>query len=244
MNVGLRDGQEDCVFINGKVLQERVFERAVSITTEETRGVFAVCDGMGGHSRGEWASRFVCSALRDALTHFEYTEEFIEHLAERIQNYMENEMIENSGTTIAGVVLDGDNAIIFNAGDSRVYKITKNSLIYLSHDHSLVQYYVDIGYLSRNEAFGHQHKNVIDFGIGDVFKSQWADGARKIYVRGDDLGRDECYLICTDGVNDVMNDDEISAALLPDPFERISDFTNVLTGRMKDNFSFILLGNA
>jgi len=244
MNIGLRDGQEDCIFVNGKVFQERMFERVGAITTEETRGVFAVCDGMGGHSRGEWASKFVCGALQDSLGHFQYSREFIEHLTEGIQNRIENETVENSGTTVAGVVLEGGNAIIFNAGDSRVYKITKKNLLYLSHDHSLVQYYVDIGYLSRDEAFSHQHKNVIDFGIGDVFKADWAEGPKKIHIRDDVLGRDECYLICTDGLNDVMKDDEIFASLHPDPFERLSGFVNTLEERMKDNVSFILIGNA
>ncbi len=244
MNIGLRDGQEDCLFVNGKVFQERTFEGVVVDKTEETSGVFVVCDGMGGHAKGEWASRFVCGALKDKLEHFQYSREFIEDLAEKIQNQMENEMVENSGTTLAGVALTGGCAKVFNAGDSRVYKITKNDFIYLSHDHSLVQHYVDIGRISQAEAFTHPNKNVIAFGMGDVFRDAWAEGTVKVNIQDDSLEPAECYLICTDGVNDVLNDQEIFALLHPDPFERISFFVDALKERMKDNFSFILLGNA
>lgn len=243
MDIGTRDGQEDCIFSNGTVVQQNRCETVSLKKVKKEQALFAVCDGMGGHSRGEWASRFVCQRLKTNLKHLQVSRDFIELLIEKIQNQIENEMVDNSGTTIAGVALKGNESTIFNAGDSRVYKITKNDILYMSHDHSLVQSGIDRGSISRSEAFTHPHKNVIEFGLGDVFKSDWADGDRKVFMREDVLGTDEYYLACTDGVNDVLRDGEILDALLPDPFEGSRELVERLKKQMKDNFSFILIGS-
>ncbi len=241
MNVGSRDSQEDCIFVDGKVFQENSFEKVAVGKSRKSNVLFAVCDGMGGHSRGEWASKFVCEKLRVNLRNFHSSRNGAEFLVEKIQNQMENEMVGNSGTTIAGVALRGDRAEIFNAGDSRVYKITRGGIVYMSHDHSLVQSGVDRGEISPDEAFTHPYKNVIEFGLGDVFKNEWAKGDRATYGRDDYLGEDEYYLICTDGVNDVLRDEEMYDLLDGDPFGGLSVFVESLKERMKDNFSFILI---
>ncbi len=244
MNIGTRDSQEDCIFVNGTVVQQKRFEKITSKRIRKEKVLFAVCDGMGGHSKGEWASRFVCDRLKAHLRQQAFSKDSVELLIEQIQNRIENEMVDNSGTTIAGLAMERDESTIFNAGDSRVYKITNEDIRYMSHDHSLVQSSVDLGYISQGEAFSHPHKNVIEFGIGDVFKSDWAEGTRKVYKREDVLGKEEYYLICSDGINDVLTDGEIFDALHPDPFRKSGELVDRVTKKMKDNFSFILVGNS
>ncbi|HWR57383.1 MAG TPA: protein phosphatase 2C domain-containing protein [Thermodesulfovibrionales bacterium] len=243
MNMGLRDGQEDCIFVNGAVFQQNKFEGIAVRRIKKEKALFAVCDGMGGHSRGEWASRFVCEKLKTGLKYPGFSRDAVELLMENIQNWIENEMVDNSGTTVAGVAMKGSESIIFNAGDSRVYKITKGDIQYMSHDHSLVQRSVDLGYISQKDAFSHPHKNVIEFGIGDVFKIEWAEGAREVCIREDVLGSEEYYLICSDGVNDVLRDEEILETLSPDPLKGCDELVARAAKRMKDNLSFILIGN-
>lgn len=241
MNIGLRDEQEDCIFANGKVIQEHKIKN-----TDIERGdkaVFAVCDGMGGHDKGAWASGFACKKLKENLECFEFSGEFIQGLFRKIQKEIEKEEANNSGTTVAGVALKGNHAKIFNAGDSRVYKITKEDIIYISHDHSLVQSGVDAYSISEEDAFNHPYKNVIEFGIGNVFKNEWDNGRKEFYIRDDDLGAEEYYLICTDGVNDVMRDKEIFDILHSDPFDKFSEFVKYLDERMRDNLSSIIIGN-
>ena len=114
----------------------------------------------------------------------------------------------------------------------------------MSHDHSLVQTYLDKGQLLPEEAFVHPHKNVIAFGLGDVFKNEWGIDDKKVYIKEDILNKDEYYLLCTDGVNDVLRDNEIFSLLQPNPFERFQDFVECLKERMNDNFSFILIGSS
>lgn len=242
MNIGLRGNQEDCIFVNGEIIQEDKLENVKVKAIEGDKALFAVCDGMGGHSKGEWASRFVCTKLNDNLEHFQFSKEFVQDLIGTIQKGMENEGIENNGTTIAGVALEGREAKIFNTGDSRVYKISRQDIIYLSHDHSLVQSGVDQGYISEDETFNHPQKNVIEFGIGGIFKNEWDKGDKKVNIKDDVLGADEHYLICTDGVNDVMRDNEIFDILHNNPLERCSEFIEYLNERKNDNFSFIIVG--
>lgn len=243
MNIGKRVNQEDCIFVNGSIFQEEEIAGSPEKTIEGDKALFAVCDGMGGHAKGEWASRFVCQKLMGPLEHSEFSKEHILDCITEIQSEMEFESMHNSGTTLACLALSGNKAILLNAGDSRIYKITDKDLVYLSHDHSLVQTYLDKGHILPEEAFGHPHKNVIAFGLGDVFKNKWGVDDNKAYISEDILNKDEYYLLCTDGVNDVLRDNEIYSLLYPGPFERFQDFIECLKERMNDNFSFILIGS-
>lgn len=244
MNIGLRDNQEDCIFLNGRVFQENRF---AEVSVEHTSGeavMYAVCDGMGGLERGEWASRFVCESLSHKLPDIQHPGESVATLLKEIQWEFEQKEAENAGTTIAGVVIERDGATIFNAGDSRVYRINEGGMLCLSHDHSLVQEEIDRGFLSDEDAFTHPYRNLIGFGIGDVFRQEWAEHRKETFVANDRRDEKDYYLLCTDGVNDVLRDREIYASLYPEPFDRLSHFVECLKERMKDNFSFILVGRA
>jgi serine/threonine protein phosphatase PrpC len=242
MHIGLRGNQEDCIFVNGEIFQSKRFRNTHVQKVSGSTALFGVCDGMGGHAKGEFASRFVCEKLKEYLKQFTFSTEFIRNIFSEIQEKTVREDIRNSGTTVACVACSNGSAKISNAGDSRVYKITKEDIVYLSHDHSYVQNMVDEGYLSQNQAFTHPHRNIIQFGIGDVFKNQWDKNDMQIHITDDVLGNDEYYLICTDGVNDIMRDDEIKSILYPDPFAHSGNFIECLKERMKDNFSFIIVG--
>ena len=70
-------------------------------TIKGDKAMFAVCDGMGGHSKGEWASRFVCEKLMDSLEQSEFSKDHFLDLIKGIQADMETENMQNSGTTLA-----------------------------------------------------------------------------------------------------------------------------------------------
>jgi PPM family protein phosphatase len=243
MDIGLRENQEDCIFVNGKIYQQNTLKRPSTQTIKGKKGLFAVCDGMGGHSKGEWASRFVCEKLKDYRKNITCSPENLKNVFKKMQLKIEEEGAVNCGTTVACVVSDSDHAMICNTGDSRVYKITPDDILYLSHDHSYVQSMVDQGYLSQEAIFRHPNRNVVEFGIGDVFKKKWDRDDREVYMKEDILHKGEYYLICTDGVNDVLRDSEIYDILHADPFNRASEFIENLRKGMKDNFSFIIIGS-
>jgi serine/threonine protein phosphatase PrpC len=242
MDIGLRETQEDCIFVNGKIYQKNTFKRPSAQTIKGPRGLFAVCDGMGGHSRGEWASRFVCEKLKEYRKDITCSRENLENIFKKLQQNVEGEGVVNCGTTVACVVSDGDHIMICNTGDSRAYKITGDDILYLSHDHSLVQSMADQGYLSHEDMFRHPNRNVIEFGIGDIFKQRWDRDGNAVYIKDDILHAGEYYLLCTDGVNDVLRDSEIYDILHADPFGRVNEFIGNIRKDMKDNFSFIIIG--
>jgi PPM family protein phosphatase len=242
MDIGLRENQEDCLFVNGKIYQQNTFKRPPAQTIKGPKGLFAVCDGMGGHSKGEWASRFVCEKLKEHRKNITCSRENLKDVFKKMQMKIEEEGVVNCGTTVACLVSDGDHTILCNTGDSRVYKITPDDILYLSHDHSFVQSMVDQGYLAQEDMFRHPNRNVIEFGIGDIFKKKWDRGDREVYMRDDILHDGEYYLLCTDGVNDVLNDNEIYDILHSDPFNKVSEFIEKIRKNMKDNFSFIIIG--
>ncbi|MDQ7055628.1 MAG: hypothetical protein Q9M89_03730, partial [Persephonella sp.] len=131
-------------------------------------------DGMGGLSHGDVASRFVCEKLKEMSIPF--SKEGVVNALRKIQQEFEKSALTWSGTTVAGVYIKEKRGIIFNVGDSRVYKYTPERLIYLSHDYSYVQSLVDRGIISYEEAFCHSEKYIVEFGIGDVFSQEWASG--------------------------------------------------------------------
>lgn len=133
--------------------------------------VFAVADGMGGHSAGDRASSAVVerlgvladvvgeSAIGDALT-----------LAANDIDALSVDLPLGAGTTVTGAVLDlsGERPsfLVFNVGDSRVYSFIRNELVQVTRDHSVVQELVDAGIIEPHEAEGHPESNVITRALG------------------------------------------------------------------------------
>jgi serine/threonine protein phosphatase PrpC len=237
MHQGPRAAQEDCI-INGRGLcQEKRLKDRAEFATE--RLVLAVCDGMGGHEHGEAASRFVChefqARVSDALPGYAH----ILGILWDIQASACRCLHRNCGTTIAGLVAEGDGVAIFNAGDSRVYKFTEKGLRHLSHDHSLVQELVDKSFIPLEAAGRHPLKNIVDFGIGPVFEAAWEQ--HDIHMVSEKRTAGATYLLCTDGLNSIMSDPEIHECLMPCPVDngpRLYD-----AARQKgliDNISFII----
>ncbi|WP_448072362.1 PP2C family protein-serine/threonine phosphatase [Georgenia yuyongxinii] len=140
--------------------------------------VFAVADGMGGHARGDMASRCAVDALREVarraaapLTAADVTAA-LTRAAEQIQATMATEAGADAvaGTTVAGAVRTehgGEPAwLVLNVGDSRVYRLRGTTFEQVSVDHSLVQEMVDAGTLDPAAARTHPRRNIITRAVG------------------------------------------------------------------------------
>ena len=242
MDIGLRDTQEDCLLIDGQIVQERRVG-IVKGRIGSAEILLAVCDGMGGHSGGEWASRFVCERLKDFRRTSRFLREATLAKLREIQHELEEEGMASGGSTLACVEMKNNAANIYNIGDSRVYKLTERDISVLSHDHSLVQSMVDKGYLSNDEGRRHPYRNVLEFGLGGVFAKQWRTPGRDTYSCEDVLNEGEYCLLCSDGVCNSLTDNEMHDLLIPDPFGRLNEFVVRLREGMHDNASLILIGN-
>jgi protein phosphatase len=205
------DGRSDI----GKVRQANQDAFAVDVNHH----IYVVADGMGGHSGGEIASwkavETLLAALRDALAAGADGEGRDELLVRAIQDAneqvyrlaSEDRKLHGMGTTLVALRLAGPTAIIGCVGDSRVYLWRDGQLRQVTHDHSLVNEYVRLGTLSAEEASTHPLKHIISRAIG-IHPTVEVDHFT-IPVKPDDI-----FLLCSDGLTNMLDDNEISAALV------------------------------
>lgn len=235
---GPRAKQEDCIMDGDGLFQSDRLTKKKEINTDCL--LLSVCDGMGGHEHGETASRFVCEQLKNKVNNTSFCSKDIRLIFSEIQVSAQQELPEKCGTTIAGLIASDSRVIAFNAGDSRVYKISEKGLVYISHDHSLVQGLVDKAFIEKKSAPHHPLKNLIEFGIGPIFNDVWENNT--LHIHEESLEKDAWYLLCSDGLNDLLTDQEIYEHLMPSPVENGPDFFEFLKKKkLKDNTSFIIV---
>lgn len=181
----------------------------------EERGLlFAVADGMGGASAGEYASRVALHTLD--TTYYGGARQpipmglrtAIETANEKIFEESEsNPSYSGMGTTVSAVVVLGDWAYIAQVGDSRVYLLRERSGIHqLTHDHSLVAEQVRSGLISEDEARNHALKNLITRAVG--IKETVRVDLFAVRLRVQDT-----LLLCSDGLCNMVADTDIASAL-------------------------------
>ena len=135
--------------------------------------LFAVADGMGGHAAGDFASAAVVTRLAEhGGKPVIATSDIDASLHRAVQDMGRGAGVtdEGSGTTVTGIALgiisDEPTWIVYNIGDSRVYRLVGGVLEQLTTDHSIVQELVDAGQITREEADTHPHSNVITRAVG------------------------------------------------------------------------------
>jgi PPM family protein phosphatase len=173
-----------------------------------TGNLFAVADGMGGHEAGEVASRICVETLASGVKQVrdDLTAERLQHLMVASDDAIRRVADSRAGTTLAGVAivreLQGLYWMVFNVGDSRVYRVSEGQFSQVSVDHSEVQEMVDAGYLSSQEARHHPRRHVITRALGTGEASE-ADFWMLPVHDGDRL------MICSDGLTSEVDDEEI-----------------------------------
>lgn len=144
--------------------------------------LLVVCDGMGGHKAGDIASKKAIEAFSNSVFLNPCTEEdeatvraFIKYVlvsscdaANRVVYTMshESEEYHGMGTTLVAALIYKDHMYAVNIGDSRLYMITRYKTMQISRDHSFVQYLIDSGKLTEEEAKTYPRRNVITRAIG------------------------------------------------------------------------------
>jgi len=170
--------------------------------------VLAVADGLGGHARGEIASRIAIENLRSmAGRGIEKPEEFLTRAYERINSDIKAvaEEINAKGmatTLTAAVVERHGRCTIANLGDSRAYVISGGGIVLKTRDHSYVQELVERGVISEEEAFLHAMKNILTRALGLE-----GDATPDLYTA--ELEAGDVLLLSTDGLHDYVRDEEV-----------------------------------
>lgn len=230
-NVGnYRKNNEDSYFVN------------------DSKNLYILADGMGGHLAGEKASKMATDII---ASHFKKnknirkTEDVIEILSSSIKNANKeifessenNEDYRGMGTTVsAGFVLE-DVLVYSNIGDSRIYKINKG-IEQLTRDDSFVNYLIEIGDITEEEAKNHPKKNVLTKALGTT-------ETLDVYVNALKIEKDDIFLFCSDGLTNMISDEEIFKIVKENTPEVAKDvlLNLALENGGLDNITFILIFN-
>lgn len=189
-----------------KINQDYVYK--TDSTIGSLGNLYIVADGMGGHQAGDYASKFTVEHLRDAIEL--RTDNNPAQLIEQSIIETNNQLYEESkrapeladmGTTVIAATVR-DNVLYFaNVGDSRLY-LVNDGIKQLSIDHSFVEELVRLGGLKSEDARNHPEKNKITRAIGTQ-ESVEVDTYEYRLQEGD------LVLMCTDGLTNMVPDDEI-----------------------------------
>ena len=170
--------------------------------------LFIVADGMGGHQAGDYASRYAIETFLDYIRHTESSnlirvmdEGIAEANRKVLEKSFENEELAGMGTTMVAAVAQDGKLYVANVGDSRLYVIS-DMVRQITRDHSLVDEMVRLGELNPSEARSHPDKNIITRAIG-AQKNVKADFFEV------ELAEDDYVLMCTDGLTNMVRDEEI-----------------------------------
>ena len=174
---------------------------------------FVVADGMGGYERGDAASEAVVAAFRervagDRFGEFDEVNEALLDADRRVAVVAQGTTI-GSGSTATGAVLVSHKGrphwLIFNVGDSRVYRQAGGELTQLTVDHSLMQELIDTGQLAAEDVASFSERGIITRAIGA--RNSSADTWLVPVVNGQRL------LLCSDGLHSELDDETIREVL-------------------------------
>ena len=229
-----------------------------AILVDAERKLVVLADGMGGYQAGEVASQLAVDVVREDSSDATLTESdlgridpetgisvamrqlrgAIEKANNRICSVARGrEELNGMGTTIVAARFYDGRVGIAHVGDSRCYRWRENVLEQLTRDHSYVQDQLEKGLISEEEAKNSQQKNLITRALG-------IDAIAEADVKEYRTRPGDVYLLCSDGLSDLVDDQTIEAKLCADPSppERVKvliDAANANGGR--DNISVIVV---
>lgn len=211
-----------------------------AILTRPDLGLWAVTDGMGGHTGGDFASQTVVEALDRLPAQLEPAEVMREarkalHAAHsQIKAEANRRGTGQIGATVILLVLSEEHFMCLWVGDSRLYRLRDGVLEMISVDHSVVGELVEQGYLTWAEAANHPNSNQITraVGVGD---------ALEIDKRRGSIQPGHRFLLCSDGLSQYADEDTLRHYLAERPIETLADdlLHVALEGGAADNISII-----
>lgn len=180
----------------------------------DLNNLYIICDGMGGHKAGDVASKLAIEGFLDyvkknacedknmILDFFvsagNYANKIIYDAGRKNFDY------EGMGTTLSACCFFDRKIYCLHAGDSRIYKINNSGLRQLSRDHSYINEMLKSGKINSEEAKNHPKKNIITRAVGIE-----EDIKFDAFVYDFDSDQKNCFLMCSDGLNCVLDDYEI-----------------------------------
>jgi PPM family protein phosphatase len=188
----------------------KVNEDYIDYYTDETKRIYVIADGMGGHNAGEIASKLAVENTISYINSLDKLEDLEDSIKKAVWD-SNNKIYELSkskadlngmGTTLTACLIKGNDMVVAHVGDSRCYIIKDKAISQVTKDHSLVQQLLDEGSITESEADNHPNRNIITRALGtnstvdvDVIKME-INGIEKI-------------ILCTDGLSNLVNEQEL-----------------------------------
>ena len=241
-------GEKVKLFSITDVGRRREINEDYLFTSDEPVGnlpnLFIVADGMGGHNAGDYASKHAVEravmSIRDFTDEYD-AENILQKAIDDANTHInrvsrQNSSLKGMGTSFVAATFEDNHVTVANVGDSRLY-VVNDFITQITKDHSLVEEMVDMGGIDREAARKHPDKNIITRAVGV-----------KEYVLVDffdvHIGRKEKLLLCTDGLTNMLKDEEIhkiivGSSSLEDAGRRLIEAANENGGR--DNIAVVLV---
>lgn len=183
-------------------------------------GLVVLADGMGGYAAGEVASDIAVSVIMDVIQqHFLHqpivpddlwqvlVDAVLEANTAIIAAALDEPSYRGMGATLVSGLFHGSRLVLAHAGDSRAYRLRDGLLAPITRDHSVLQERIDAGLLSVEQARGSSIRNLVTRALG-------VEPDLAVEVHEHALERGDVYLFCSDGLNDMLSDEEIARVLL------------------------------
>ncbi|MBL8851373.1 MAG: serine/threonine-protein phosphatase [Planctomycetaceae bacterium] len=212
---------------------------------------FLVADGMGGQCAGEKASELAVELISQRLAQsIDFDRDDYSRVSDAVDKAVAHANSEimalgeldpdyhNMGTTITFLLQAGRQLYAGGVGDSRTYLLRDGQLQQLTKDHSLTQALVDAGTITAQEAANHRYRNVLWRYLGTK------EGGAKVEPRAIEPRPGDRFLLCSDGVSDGTNDEQIAAALKsqPDPQQAAESIVRLAeAGGSRDNITCVVV---
>lgn len=229
-----------------------------SVVVEPSCGLVVLADGMGGYNAGEVASGIAVTVMTSEIvpvlaeaSPIHRDEDSGEELAVALlgagirkanasiyQAAHSQTQYSGMGTTIVSALFYDNRVVVGHVGDSRAYRLRGEKLELITRDHSLLQEQIDSGMISVENARHSKNKNLVTRAVG-------IEGEVQPELHVHDVMVGDIYLLCSDGLNDMVEDEDIESVLygmqgnLPMAAEQLIQCANDNGGR--DNVSVILV---
>ncbi len=240
----VRKNNQDNFFLNGRISFSDK-EEYVSANGYFSDGVFAVADGMGGESYGEFASKVAVETLNEfvdneKLDNINVVQRYIDSANTKICNKILDTQ-ERIGTTITLVSVYNDVASLYNVGDSRCFLYRNGEIKQISKDHTVVANLIEMNMLTEEEAKTDKRRHQLLQHLG-IFPEDIAisvfEGEKIKLSKGDII------IICSDGVTDVLDNCDIKEIIKRNTrVQRISDdlVYSAINKGSKDNVTALVI---
>ena len=221
----VRKNNEDNFFCNGIFMTESERERPYFLSgITQTPCIFAVSDGMGGESSGEFASITAVQTLHehssrilqginpDESIGYEAVYKYVRDTNAKLHDIMNSQNIR-MGATLVMAVIGEESFTLYNLGDSRGFRVNNGRLLRVTEDHTVAEEKARMGMISYAQAEKSRERHILMRYLGDT--EEW--GAMPDASRRFDFAENSGGLMCSDGLTDMLTFREIAAIMNANP---------------------------